>query len=217
MGSSTVRAAAARDVGFPFIGKSKDTIEIEVLGQPERYTHLKTLEFSSARKRMSIIVRASDGHIVLYCKGADSVIYKCLAANGDKGLKEKTSKDMDFFANGGLRTLCMAYRVLRGHTNTIRSLCMSRDECHLVNASEDCSVRIWNLKVEAALKQDGDGVHARAYNAVISSSISLPMLVTSNSNGCRYLILNLVACASHIKFHWFTTSGYGTLVYFIAL
>lgn len=103
---------AARDVGFPFVGKHKDTIDIEVLGQPERFTYLKTLEFTSTRKRMSVIVRASDGRIILYCKGADSVIYERLAADVDPALKEKTTKDMDFFANGGLRTLCIGYRVL---------------------------------------------------------------------------------------------------------
>ncbi|KAG2151660.1 uncharacterized protein EDB93DRAFT_1274319 [Suillus bovinus] len=103
---------AARDVGFPFVGKHKDTIDIEVLGQPERFTHIKTLEFTSTRKRMSVIVRASDGRLILYCKGADSVIYERLAANVDPALKEKTTKDMDFFANGGLRTLCIGYRVL---------------------------------------------------------------------------------------------------------
>ncbi|KAF8132618.1 hypothetical protein EV363DRAFT_1216395 [Boletus edulis] len=104
--------AAARDVGFPFVGKSKDNIDIEVMGQPERYTLLKTLEFNSTRKRMSVIVRTPDGRIVLYCKGADSVIYERLSANADPALKEKTIKDMDMFANGGLRTLCIAYRVL---------------------------------------------------------------------------------------------------------
>lgn len=103
---------AARDVGFPFVGKHKDTIDIEVLGQPERFTYIKTLEFTSTRKRMSVIVRASDGRIILYCKGADSVIYERLAADVDPALKEKTTKDMDFFANGGLRTLCIGYRVL---------------------------------------------------------------------------------------------------------
>lgn len=103
---------AARDVGFPFVGKHKDTIDIEVLGQPERFTHIKTLEFTSTRKRMSVIVRASDGRIILYCKGADTVIYERLAADVDPALKEKTTKDMDFFANGGLRTLCVGYRVL---------------------------------------------------------------------------------------------------------
>ncbi|EIW75489.1 phospholipid-translocating P-type ATPase [Coniophora puteana RWD-64-598 SS2] len=104
--------AAARDVGFPFVGKSKDALDIEVLGQAERYTHLKTLEFSSARKRMSVVVRCPDGRLVLYCKGADSVIYERLAADADEALKVQTSKDMDAFANGGLRTLCIAYRVL---------------------------------------------------------------------------------------------------------
>ncbi|KAG8221446.1 hypothetical protein J3R82DRAFT_1642 [Butyriboletus roseoflavus] len=104
--------AAARDVGFPFVGKSKDAIDIEVMGQPERYTLLKTLEFNSTRKRMSVIVRTPDGRVVLYCKGADSVIYERLSASVDPALKEKTTKDMDMFANGGLRTLCIAYRVL---------------------------------------------------------------------------------------------------------
>lgn len=103
---------AARDVGFPFVGKSKDTLDIEVLGQPERYTLLKTLEFNSSRKRMSVIVRAPDGRIILYCKGADTVIYQRLSPNVHPALTEKTSKDMDTFANGGLRTLCIAYRVL---------------------------------------------------------------------------------------------------------
>ncbi|KAG9309612.1 hypothetical protein JVU11DRAFT_10273 [Chiua virens] len=104
--------AGARDVGFPFVGKSKDAVDIQVMGQPERYTLLKTIEFNSSRKRMSVVVRTPDGRIVLYCKGADSVIYERLSANVDPALKEKTTKDMDMFANSGLRTLCIAYRVL---------------------------------------------------------------------------------------------------------
>lgn len=102
--------AAARDVGFPFVGKGKDGIDIEVMGQAERYIPLKVLEFNSTRKRMSVLVRNPQGRIVLYCKGADSVIYERLAADHDTVLKEKTSKDMEMFANGGLRTLCIAWR-----------------------------------------------------------------------------------------------------------
>ncbi|KAG6819892.1 hypothetical protein H0H93_007670 [Arthromyces matolae] len=104
--------AAARDAGFPFIGKSKDGIDIEVMGQRERYTPLKLLEFNSTRKRMSVVVRNPDGRLILYCKGADSVIYARLAKDHDPILKEKTSKDMEMFANNGLRTLCIAYRWL---------------------------------------------------------------------------------------------------------
>jgi phospholipid-translocating ATPase len=104
--------AAARDVGFPFVGKSKDTLEIEVLGQVEKYTLLKVLEFNSTRKRMSVIVRTPEGKLVLYCKGADSVIYERLVADHEAELKERTAKDMEVFANNGLRTLCIAYRNL---------------------------------------------------------------------------------------------------------
>jgi len=102
--------AAARDAGFPFLGKSKDTLEIEVMGQSEKYTLLKLLEFNSTRKRMSVIVRAPDGRLILYCKGADSVIYERLAKDHDERLKDQTSKDMEMFANSGLRTLCISYR-----------------------------------------------------------------------------------------------------------
>ena len=101
---------AARDAGFPFIGKTRERIDIEVMGQSESYVLLKVLEFNSTRKRMSVIVRNPQGQIVLYCKGADSVIYERLAEDHDTVLKEKTSKDMETFANSGLRTLCIAYR-----------------------------------------------------------------------------------------------------------
>lgn len=103
---------AARDVGFPFVGKTNTSIDIEVMGQPERYIPLRVLEFNSTRKRMSVIVRNPDGKIVLYCKGADSVIYARLAADHDPTLKEATTRDMEMFANAGLRTLCVASRIL---------------------------------------------------------------------------------------------------------
>lgn len=104
--------AAARDVGFPFVGKTKDSIDIEVMGQSERYIPLRMLEFNSTRKRMSVIVRCPDGRIILYCKGADSVIYERLAPDQDLALREQTQKDMESFANNGLRTLCIAYRYI---------------------------------------------------------------------------------------------------------
>ncbi|KAG8905464.1 hypothetical protein FRB99_008905 [Tulasnella sp. 403] len=104
--------AAARDVGFPFVTRTNQAVDIEVMGQAERYIPLRVLEFNSTRKRMSVIVRNPEGKLVLYCKGADSVIYARLAANQDPEVKAGTAKDMENFANGGLRTLCIAYRYL---------------------------------------------------------------------------------------------------------
>ena len=102
--------AAARDVGFPFVQKTREGIDIEVMGQPERYQLLQLIEFNSTRKRMSVLVRNPQGQVILYTKGADSVIYERLTPDHDPELKAKTSRDMEAFANGGLRTLCIAYR-----------------------------------------------------------------------------------------------------------
>ncbi|CBQ73630.1 related to DNF2-Non-essential P-type ATPase [Sporisorium reilianum SRZ2] len=104
--------AAARDAGAVFIAKNNNTVDIEVLGQPEQYTPLKVLEFNSTRKRMSIIVREADGRILMITKGADSVIYQRLRADHPEELKQATFHDLEAFANAGLRTLCIAYRYL---------------------------------------------------------------------------------------------------------
>lgn len=45
-----------------------------------RYQLLHVLEFSSDRKRMSVIVRTPSGKIKLFCKGADTVIYERLGS-----------------------------------------------------------------------------------------------------------------------------------------
>ncbi|KAK8858643.1 hypothetical protein IAR55_002872 [Kwoniella newhampshirensis] len=104
--------AAARDVGFPFVAKNNNSLDIEVLGTPERWIPLRLLEFNSSRKRMSVIARGPEGKIVLFCKGADSVIYNRLDPNHDEAIKSATLKDLETFANGGLRTLCIARRFL---------------------------------------------------------------------------------------------------------
>lgn len=104
--------SAARDVGFAFLARTSLEVDIEVMGQRERWTPLRTLEFNSTRKRMSVIVRSPDNRLLLICKGADSVIYKRLRADHDKYLQDKTSQDLETFANGGLRTLCIAQRYL---------------------------------------------------------------------------------------------------------
>ncbi|KAK3564853.1 hypothetical protein QTP86_029902, partial [Hemibagrus guttatus] len=76
------------------------------LGQEEQYELLNVLEFTSARKRMSVIMRTPSGKIRLYCKGADTVIYDRLTDNSR--FKDITLKHLEQFATEGLRTLCFA-------------------------------------------------------------------------------------------------------------
>uniref|UniRef100_A0A4W5JWM9 Phospholipid-transporting ATPase n=1 Tax=Hucho hucho TaxID=62062 RepID=A0A4W5JWM9_9TELE len=99
-----VRAAA--NLGFVFSGRTPDSVIIKALGAEEKYELLNVLEFTSTRKRMSVIMRTPSGKIRLYCKGADTVVYDRLADSSR--YKEITLKHLEQFATEGLRTLCFA-------------------------------------------------------------------------------------------------------------
>ncbi|KAJ3822147.1 phospholipid-translocating ATPase [Lentinula raphanica] len=113
---------AAADVGYIFLGRDREILSIRTPASetPERYELLHILEFSSARKRMSVIVRKLDeegregegeGRIFLLSKGADNVIFERLRS-GNEELKEETEKHLAEFANEGLRTLTLAYKLI---------------------------------------------------------------------------------------------------------
>lgn len=104
--------ATARDMGFTVLGHTGDGINVNVMGEDRHYPILNTIEFNSSRKRMSAIVRLTDGRIVLYCKGADSVIYARLKRGEQQELRRETAEHLELFAREGLRTLCIAKRYL---------------------------------------------------------------------------------------------------------
>ncbi|XP_043834358.1 phospholipid-transporting ATPase IC isoform X2 [Dromiciops gliroides] len=99
---------AARNFGFAFLARTQNTITISELGTERTYNVLAILDFNSDRKRMSIIVRTPEGHIRLYCKGADTVIYERLHPMNPT--KQETQDALDVFANETLRTLCLCYK-----------------------------------------------------------------------------------------------------------
>lgn len=106
-------SGAARNFGFVFVDRTSNTIEIEVLGESLTYELLAILDFNNVRKRMSVIVRAPDGTISLYCKGADSVIFEHLGqGNTSARVREITNDHLEHFAGVGLRTLCLAKKEL---------------------------------------------------------------------------------------------------------
>ena len=104
--------ATARDCGFTVLGRYKDDILLNVLGEDRNYKVLNTLEFNSTRKRMSAIVRMPDGKIKLFCKGADSMIYSRLRKGEQRELRQVTAEHLELFAREGLRTLCIAEKDL---------------------------------------------------------------------------------------------------------
>ncbi|XP_059316657.1 phospholipid-transporting ATPase 3-like isoform X2 [Lycium ferocissimum] len=110
--------AAAKNFGFFFYKRTPTLIyvresHVEKMGQIQDipYEILNVLEFNSTRKRQSVVCRYPDGRLVLYCKGADNVIYERLR-NGENDLKKRTREHLEQFGAAGLRTLCLAYRDL---------------------------------------------------------------------------------------------------------
>jgi phospholipid-transporting ATPase len=97
--------AAARQLEYRFTDRSMKTVGISALGVRQEFELLNVLEFNSTRKRMSVIVRTPDKRVVLYCKGADSVIYARLRAGQEQA--DTTLKHLERFAAVGLRTLCL--------------------------------------------------------------------------------------------------------------
>ena len=104
--------ATARDCGFTVLGRSAEGIILNVMGEDREYQVLNTLEFNSSRKRMSAIIRMPDGRIILFCKGADSVIYSRLKRGEQPELRRSTAEHLELFAREGLRTLCIAQKEL---------------------------------------------------------------------------------------------------------
>ncbi|KAL3686628.1 hypothetical protein R1sor_009202 [Riccia sorocarpa] len=107
---------AAKNFGFCFYKRSPSAVQVrEDTGNGEyidiTYELLNVLEFSSARKRMSVILRFPDGRLILLSKGADSVIL----GRVDPSRKEfvrSTVEHLNQFGEVGLRTLVLAYREL---------------------------------------------------------------------------------------------------------
>lgn len=93
-------------------------------GVDVRYKLLNIIEFDSARKRMTVIVRTPSGEIKVMCKGADSIIYPRLRSKNPKAAPLKngkeehedyieiTEKHLEDYACEGLRTLLLAEKTI---------------------------------------------------------------------------------------------------------
>lgn len=101
----------AQKFGYIFETRTPHHVEVDALGTTEKFEILNVLEFTSSRKRMSVITKNSKGEIKLYCKGADTVIFERLASNG-QSFKELTLRHLEEFATEGLRTLCCAVSII---------------------------------------------------------------------------------------------------------
>jgi phospholipid-translocating ATPase len=100
--------SAARNFGFVFKSRTPQTITCLVRGEEKTYDVLHMLDFNNTRKRMSVICRV-EGRIVLFCKGADTVIKERLT-KASLELFEEGEDHLNKFAEDALRTLCLAWK-----------------------------------------------------------------------------------------------------------
>ncbi|KAH9086484.1 hypothetical protein LEN26_020131 [Aphanomyces euteiches] len=100
--------------GYEFIRRSPGKALLRVPGHadPVEFTILHVLEFTSTRKRMSVIIRnpLRDNAIELLIKGADSVLLP--RATAETPHLEATTRHLKQLAQSGLRTLVLGKRIL---------------------------------------------------------------------------------------------------------
>ena len=101
---------AARHFGMVFKERDENSnliVENTMTDTISKFQVLNVIEFTSSRKRMSVIVKDQNGKIKVMTKGADSVIFARLA-DGQQRIVDKTNEFLVEYANEGLRTLIVA-------------------------------------------------------------------------------------------------------------
>lgn len=106
---------AARDLGFIILDKQHGTLKVKTYPQGfgekpkiEEYEILDVIEFSSMRKRMSVVIKFPDSRIGIFCKGADNIILEKLK---DSEMAKQKAKDISL--NSADRKTMEAEVVLR--------------------------------------------------------------------------------------------------------
>ncbi|CAA7402088.1 unnamed protein product [Spirodela intermedia] len=122
---------AAAHLHMVFVNRNGNVLEVNFNASAVRYELLDALEFTSDRKRMSVVVRdCQNGNILLLSKGADEAILP-FASNGQQ--IRSFSDAVEQYAQSGLRTLCLAWRELNEDEYTEWSLMFKEANSTLVD------------------------------------------------------------------------------------
>jgi phospholipid-translocating ATPase len=110
-----VLVTAASEIGVSFLNKNKEYLHINFFNEHLKFKILQKFEFSSERKRSSVIVEDDLGIIKIYVKGSDEKILSEVNINNfsKEFLLKDTKDEIDSFARIGLRTLCFAYKEIK--------------------------------------------------------------------------------------------------------
>jgi phospholipid-translocating ATPase len=106
---------SAQEMGYLFMDRQSRTVTIKISPGDENgdaifetYEILHVIEFTSNRKRMSVIVKQPDGRICIHCKGADTMVRDLLrlsdlAAAQVKAIEQEVDERKSLEAHEALR------------------------------------------------------------------------------------------------------------------
>uniref|UniRef100_A0A6M2EU63 Phospholipid-transporting ATPase n=1 Tax=Populus davidiana TaxID=266767 RepID=A0A6M2EU63_9ROSI len=102
---------AAAKLNMVLVCKNGNILELRFNTSAIQYEVLETLEFTSDRKRMSVVVRdCQNGKILLLSKGADEAILPYASPGQQTRIFNEA---VEQYSQLGLRTLCLAWRELK--------------------------------------------------------------------------------------------------------
>ncbi|KIW90861.1 uncharacterized protein Z519_08644 [Cladophialophora bantiana CBS 173.52] len=142
---------AAQDLGYIVTDRHSNTVTIKTYSDEdeaspvyEKYEVLDIIEFSSSRKRMSVVVRFPDQRICLISKGADSTIRQLLrladlAASNVQAVQRRASQRKSVEAQEALRrrSTQLSQRSSSGYAASPRPSGFSFDRSRTVRDSID--------------------------------------------------------------------------------
>ena len=126
----------AKDQGWNFIESGSSSIKRIKLGKDGLFRNdierLQLIEFSSDRKRETVIVR-DRGLIKVYCKGADSIIEERLSKKTPESILKQCKYYVNKFSAQGFRTLFLAMKILsedeyKKYASRLKEAQMSQDD-----------------------------------------------------------------------------------------
>lgn len=104
---------AGKQLGYVFKHRDANNVYLDFQGVDLQFQLLNVIDFSSERKRMSVVVKCPDGTVRLFCKGADNAILDRLSPGQEADFMELTDRNLRMFAQQGLRTLCLGTKVVQ--------------------------------------------------------------------------------------------------------
>lgn len=102
---------AAGRAGVSLHYRDSSRVVVNIQGEDVSMEVIHVFDFSSDRKRSSILVRNPSGRLLLLVKGADSVILNTLSSSTNSPSRLMTAREqMKVYSSNGLRVLCIAER-----------------------------------------------------------------------------------------------------------